>query len=122
METTATEGYGRSVAQRFERRVEMNVPDRRNTRLRELMARVNADDELYALWLAANVNAIERLGMTDHGPVHVKIVMNIATKLLRLLVEGGAQPAVVTNYELAVDDAEVVVACAALRAACSSPA
>ncbi|NJD10443.1 MAG: HD domain-containing protein [Gemmatimonadetes bacterium] len=90
------------------------MPDRRNARLRELVARVNADDELYALWLAANVNAIERLDMTDHGPVHVKIVMNIAVKLLRLLVEGGVQPAVVTNYELSAEDAEVVVAGAAL--------
>lgn len=114
MEKTVAEEFGRSVAARFERRVEMNVPDRRNARLRELVARVNADDELYALWLAANVNAIERLGMTDHGPVHVKIVMNIATKLLRLLVDGGVQPAVVTNYALAADDAVVVVAAAAL--------
>jgi len=114
MEKTVSEGFGRSVAARFERRVEMNVPDRRNVRLRELVARANADDELYALWLAANVNAIERLGMTDHGPVHVKIVMNIATKLLRLLVEGGVEPGVVTNYQLTAADAEVVVAAAAL--------
>jgi uncharacterized protein len=35
------------------------------------------------------VNAVERLGMTDHGPVHVKIVMNIADKLFRLLTEHG---------------------------------
>ena len=114
MEKEAAEEFGRSIAARFERRVEMNVPGRHNPRLRELVARVNADDELYALWLAANVTAIERLGMTDHGPVHVKIVMNIAIKLLRLLVEGGAEPAVVTNYQLTADDAEVVVASAAL--------
>jgi metal-dependent HD superfamily phosphatase/phosphodiesterase len=113
-ETEGTEGYGRSLAARFERRIEINVPDRHNPKLRELVARVNGDEELYALWLGANVNAIERLGMTDHGPVHVKIVMNIAIKLLRLLVEGGVQPAVVTNYELTPDDAEVVVAAAAL--------
>lgn len=106
--------YGRSIAARFERRIEMNVPDRDNPRLHEFIDRVNADDELYALWLAANVNAIERLGMTDHGPVHVKIVMNIAVKLFRLLVEGGVQPSAVRNYELDVHDAELVVAAAAL--------
>jgi hypothetical protein len=106
--------WGRSVATRFERRVEINLPDRHNAKLREFIARVNADDELYALWLAANVNAIERLGMTDHGPVHVKIVMNIASKILRLLVEGGVEPSIVRNYELGVEDAEVVVAAAAL--------
>src|SRR5690606_140467 len=89
------EEFGRSVDARFERRIEMNVPDRRNDRLRAFVERVNEDDELYAMWLAANVNAIERLGMTDHGPVHVKIVMNIAVKLYRLLIDGGVEPSVV---------------------------
>jgi hypothetical protein len=106
--------WGRSVPARFEKRVEINLPDRHNDKLREFILRVNADDELYALWLAANVNAIERLGMTDHGPVHVKIVMNIATKILRLLVDGGVEPSIVRNWELGVEDAEVVVAAAAL--------
>ena len=31
--------------------------------------------------------AIERMGYTDHGPTHVKIVANLALKLLRILVE-----------------------------------
>jgi metal-dependent HD superfamily phosphatase/phosphodiesterase len=106
--------YGRSLGARFERRIEMNVPDRHNPRLHQFVERVNADDELHAWWLAANVNAIERLGMTDHGPVHVKIVMNIAVKLFRLLVDGGVEPSVVRNYQLEVHDAEVVVAAAAL--------
>jgi len=106
--------FGRSVAARFERRIEMNVPDRHNEGLQQFIARVNADDELYAMWLAANVNAIERLGMTDHGPVHVKIVMNIAIKLYRLLVEGGVEPSVTRNYELDTHAGELVVAGAAL--------
>jgi len=106
--------FGRTVAERFERRVEINVPARSGPRLQALIARVNADDDLYASWLAANVNAIERLGMTDHGPVHVKIVMNLATKLYRLLVEGGVEPGVVTNWGMDVADGEVVVAAAAL--------
>src|SRR5690606_18779325 len=45
---------------------------------------------------------------------HVKIVMNIADKLFRLLTQHGVQPGVVTNYGLSLDDAEVVVALAAL--------
>ena len=109
-----TEPYGRSVEARFERRIEMNVPDRRNERLRAFVERVNEDDELYAMWLAANVNAIERLGMTDHGPVHVKIVMNIAVKLYRLLVDGGVEPSLVRNYEMDPKDGEVLVAAASL--------
>ena len=106
--------FGRSIAARMERRVHLNVPDRHNPRLHKFIDMVNADDEFYALWLAANVNAIERLGMTDHGPVHVKIVMNIAVKLFRLLVDGGVQPSLVANYELEVGDAELIVAGAAL--------
>ncbi|HEX6134554.1 MAG TPA: HD domain-containing protein [Longimicrobiales bacterium] len=113
-DTDQLEEYGRSVEARFDRRIEMNVPDRRNDRLRAFIERVNADDELYALWLAANVNAIERLGMTDHGPVHVKIVMNIAVKLYRLLVDGGVEPSVVRNYAMDPRDGEVIVAAAAL--------
>lgn len=104
----------RTVADRFRRRVIMNVPDRDNEKLARLIDAINRDDELYALWLASNVNAMERLGMTDHGPVHVKIVMNIAAKLLRLLAGQGVEPAVVRNYGLEVDDAMIVVILASL--------
>ena len=62
-----------------------------------------------ALWLAANVNAMERLGMTDHGPVHVKIVMNIAVRMLRLLMDAEVPVSVVKNWGLSKQDAEVVV-------------
>ncbi len=107
--------FGRSLAERLANRVIFNVPGSgTNEKLRTLIDAINADDDLYATWLAGNVNAVERLGMTDHGPVHVKIVMNIADKLFRLLVEHGVQPAVVTNYGLTLDDAEIVVTLAAL--------
>jgi len=105
---------GRSVDARFEDRIEMNVPARHNPKLRRLMELVDADDDLYGLWLAGNVTAIERLGMTDHGPVHVKIVTNIALRLLRLLLDRGVTPGVVESYHLEPEDAEVVVVLAAL--------
>ncbi|MEX1182348.1 MAG: HD domain-containing protein [Gemmatimonadota bacterium] len=114
MEDLEDVAYGRGIEARFERRIIMNVPGRNNQQLHDFIERVNADDELYAMWLAANVNAIERLGMTDHGPVHVKIVMNIAVKLYRLLIEGGVQPSVVGNYELSEREGEIIVAAAAL--------
>lgn len=107
--------YGRGLADRLAHRVVLNVPGHGgNARLKEVIERVNADDELYAYWIGANVNAVERLGMTDHGPVHVKIVMNIADKLFRLLTDHGVEPGVVTNYNLLREDAEVVVCLAAL--------
>jgi len=104
----------RDVDDRFEKRVLMTVPDRHNPKLRKLMEEVNADEDLYGLWLAANVNAMERLSMTDHGPVHVKIVMNLAVRMLRFLMEAGVQPSVVRDYAMDPEDAEVVVALASL--------
>lgn len=99
---------------RFADRIRMTVPDRHNPALHTLMERVNSDTELYGFWIAANVNAIERLTMSDHGPVHVKIVLNIAVRLLRLLMDAGVETGVQENYGLEREDAEVVVAMAAL--------
>ena len=106
--------FGRTPAERLSHKLALNVPTRGNAKVSRLIETINADDELYALWTAANVNAVERLGMTDHGPVHVKIVMNIASKLLRVLVEAGVEPGVVRNYGMAAEDAEVVVVLASL--------
>jgi uncharacterized protein len=106
--------FPRTHAERMGRRLLMNVPDRENPRLARLIERVNADDELYALWSAANVNSINRLGMTDHGPVHVKIVMNIAVRIFRLLMDARIEPGLVRDHGLAEEDAEIVVALGAL--------
>ena len=110
----ADETFPRTLADRLANRVEIRLPARDNERLARIIQRVNADDELYALWTAANVTAINRLGMTDHGPVHVKIVTNIAVRLFRLLMKAGVEPGIVQDHGLARDDAEVVVALAAL--------
>jgi hypothetical protein len=114
LEVAESVQVARDLESRFERRIVMHVPDRHNPKLHRVMEIVNADDDLYALWTASNVNAVERLGMTDHGPVHVKIVMNIAVRMLRLLAEAGIEPGVVENYKMEQNDAEVVVALAAL--------
>jgi metal-dependent HD superfamily phosphatase/phosphodiesterase len=106
--------FARAIDERYDRRLTINLPSRDNPKLARVIELVNADDDLYGLWLAANVNAVERLGMTDHGPVHVKIVMNLAVRMLQLLTESGVAPAVVTDYEMTPHDAEVVVALAAL--------
>ena len=106
--------FPKTLRERLEQRVAMNVPDRHNERLARLIDRVNADDELYALWTAANVTAINRLGMTDHGPVHVKIVMNIAVRLFRLLADADVEFGIVRDHGMSREDAEIVVALAAL--------
>lgn len=78
------------------------------------MERVNQDPEIYSLWVAANVTAVDRLNQSDHGPVHVQIVANSALRLLRLLVEADVTPSVIADYGLDRLDAEVVVSLAAL--------
>ena len=98
----------------LQRRVQVQVPTRHNRTLQAILERVNADDDLYAIWRCANVNAVDRLGMSDHGPVHVQIVANIGLRLLRLLVSREVVPSVVRNYQLSVDEAEVIVVVACL--------
>jgi metal-dependent HD superfamily phosphatase/phosphodiesterase len=92
----------------------IRIPARHNPRLQQIIDRINGDEELYTLWQVMNVNAVQRLGMSDHGPVHFQIVANIALKLLRLLVEHNVQPSVSTAHNLPVEEAEVIVAMASL--------
>ncbi len=92
-----------------EERPIFRVPTRRNVKLQQLVEAINRDISLQQLWRCANVNAVDRSGMSDHGPVHIQIVANIALKLLRLLMQGGCVPAMVRDYGMTNDDAEVVV-------------
>ena len=89
------------------------APTRGNRRLEALLERASADSELRAWWHMAQVNS-ERLGMSDHSWVHVQVVLNIALRLLRLLVRGGLEPAMVADHAMRHRDAEVVVAAGAL--------
>jgi metal-dependent HD superfamily phosphatase/phosphodiesterase len=91
----------------------ISAPTRGNRRLEALLDGLNADAEVRAWWHMAQVQA-ERLGMSDHSWVHMRVVLNIALRLLRLLVKGGLQPAMVTDHAMRDRDAEVVVAAGAL--------
>jgi metal-dependent HD superfamily phosphatase/phosphodiesterase len=108
----ATEGAVEAEA--GAKRILIRIPARHNPRLQLVIDRINGDDELYTLWQVMNVNAVQRLGMSDHGPVHLQIVANIALRLLRLLVEHNVQPSAVTHYHLPVEDVEVIVTLASL--------
>jgi hypothetical protein len=92
----------------------IRVPDRGHQKLRKVIERVNADDQLKGWWHVANVNAVVRMEINDHSWVHIQIVTNIALKLLRQLTKHGIEPAVVTDYGMTREDAEVVVALTAL--------
>jgi hypothetical protein len=85
------------------------VPVKSNEKLKRLIARINEDKELLQIWKCANINAVDRSGISDHGETHIRIVANAALKILRLLIQGGVTPSVVKNYGLTNEDAEVIV-------------
>lgn len=87
----------------------LNVPAKKNSHLADVVAQIDSSEELDALWTAANITAIDRMGINDHGPVHVRIMTNIALKLLRLLIQSDVVPSAVQHHALTNDDAEVVV-------------
>src|SRR4051812_8463315 len=95
-------------------RMRINVPVRGNRKLRSVVERVNADKQLKAWWHVSNVNAVARMEINDHSWVHIQIVTNIALKLLRQLTKHHVEPAMVRDYGMTGDDAEVVVTLASL--------
>lgn len=109
--TTGSElSYERDgVEEPLQPRRPLSVPTRRNPKLARLLDEINADERLHQLWRCANVNAVDRSGMSDHGPVHIQIVANIALKLARLLRSAETPFSVVEHYGLEYQDAEVVI-------------
>jgi len=92
---------------------QVRAPTRGNRKLESFLEAVNDDEQVRGWWYMAQVNA-ERLGMSDHSWVHMQIVLNIALRLLRLLVKAGVEPAMVSDHAMSPRDAEVVVAGGAL--------
>ena len=91
-----------------------NIPFRNNAKLKHVIDKVKEDVKLQTFWKCANVMAIDRMGYTDHGPTHVKIVANLALKLLRILMARQVEPSIVRCYGMKNEDAEVVVVLGAI--------
>lgn len=87
----------------------LNLPARHNPQLQRLIERLNEDVELLQLWKCANMNAVDRSALSDHGEVHIRIVTNAALRMLRLLADAGVQPSVQTHHNLTQAEAEVIV-------------
>ena len=87
----------------------IHVPLEGNALLEDVLNRINTNVEITTLWRIGNVNAIKRLGMTDHGPMHFQIVANNALKIQRLLAEKGVQMSICADFGLPEEYAEVVV-------------
>lgn len=87
----------------------LNIPVKQNQKLEAVVARINQNVTLNTYWYCSNINAIDRMGINDHGPVHIRIVANLALKILRMLVEAGVQTSVEKDHKLIKDDAEVII-------------
>jgi metal-dependent HD superfamily phosphatase/phosphodiesterase len=87
----------------------VHAPSERNPKLAGVLEAANASPQLKARWHAAQVTA-ERLGMSDHSWVHLQIVLNGALRLFRLLRGRNVKSSIELDYEMAADDAEVVIA------------
>lgn len=94
--------------------IDIHVPTRGNRKLERLIENADADEQLKAWWLIAGVTATRRLGMSDHGWVHIQVVSNIALRILRLLTKRGVTPSIVSDYGMSERDAEVVVVAGAM--------
>jgi len=90
------------------------VPVSSNELLEKALSKINDDVEVKTLWKIININAIDRLGMSDHGPVHVQIVANIALRLTRILLKHGVEMSITRYYGLSEKYAELVVLLASL--------
>ncbi len=94
--------------------IDIHVPYRAGSLQEKALDVINRDVEIKTLWRISNVNAIERLEMTDHGPVHFQIVSNIATRLARILVKNNVEMSITKNYGLSNDHAELVILLASI--------
>jgi metal-dependent HD superfamily phosphatase/phosphodiesterase len=112
MEAKGPDVRAGSISEAVER-AQVHAPTRGNRKLESFLDAVNGDERVRAWWYMAQINS-ERLGMSDHSWVHVQVVLNIALRLLRLLVKSDIEPAMVTEHGMHSRDAEVVVAGGAL--------
>ena len=90
------------------------LPIKGNKKLRVIMDEVRRDQVLHTYWKCSNITAIDRMGFSDHGPTHVKIIANSSLRMLRILIEAGVTPSIVKDYAMTNDDAEVVVVLASI--------
>lgn len=91
--------------------MKLSLPLQQNEKLAQVVANIESNVTLEKYWQCSNVNTVDRLGFNDHGPIHIKIVTNIALKLLRMLIAAGVKSSIEMHHQLSSDDAEVVVVC-----------
>lgn len=89
--------------------IKIDVPLNGNKLLEKVLDQINSNREIKTLWKVINVNATDRLGYSDHGPAHFKIVANFALRMARILNKKGVQMSIVKDFGLSYEHAEVVI-------------
>ena len=89
--------------------IKINVPAQYNPYLQKAQDFINASDEIRTMWQIINVNAIDRLEITDHGPIHFQIVANIALKIARMLKKNDIPLSIEENFGLSYEHGELVI-------------
>lgn len=87
----------------------MTVPTHHNILLKQTLDEINASVEIQTLWNILNVQAMNRLHLTDHGPIHFQIVANIALRIARIFHKKSIEFSVVKDFGLTSDHAEVII-------------
>lgn len=93
----------------IQKEIKIHVPLNNNKLLEETVKRVNENEELVALWKVMNINALERLSMSDHGIVHFQIVANISLRIARILKKKEIVMSSVSQLGLTDEHAEVIL-------------
>lgn len=89
--------------------VRMKVDVKNNEILKEVVHRINKNLEIKTMWKIINVNAINRLGYSDHGPTHFQIVSDYALQIARIFEKKNIKFSITTDFGLTQDHAEVVI-------------
>lgn len=74
-----------------------------------LAKRAMDDPEILAFQEQANAVSIRRLGMNDHGPVHMRIAARNSIKMLGLLAEAGVKTSLETEWGLSLEHSRAAV-------------
>jgi hypothetical protein len=103
------DNQGKKIDEKRVASVKIKIETNGNQMLEKVLDSINNNSEIKTLWKIINVNATDRLGYSDHGPMHFQLVANYALRLQRILIKKGVVMSIVKDFELTNDHSEVVV-------------
>lgn len=103
------DNQGKKIDEKRVSSVKIKVDTNGNEILNTVLNSINDNREVKTLWKIINVNATDRLGYSDHGPMHFQLVANYALRIARLLNSRGVQMSVVKDFDLTYEHAEVII-------------